>query len=220
MESKQKTLYKICCLSACLVTLCTVSFVLSLLFTWDFSEWTNIESFKNTFKPIQMLSVIPSILLAISYVTFVSGLHIYASENRKIWSQMALSFGLIYAGISIANYLIQLLTVIPSVQNEQTEGLTLLVSGYPNSLFFALMASYFLMCISLLFSAFVFENKEKTQKWIYRLFLCASLAIPLFIIGAVFNIPELMGCGAICWIVGTTVGMLLAARFFKYNEEG
>ena len=107
---------------------------------------------------------VPSILLAISYVIFVSGLHIYASDYKKIWSQLALSFGLLYAGISIANYLIQLVTVIPSIQNGMLEGLALFVSGYSNSIFYALMASYFLMCISLFFVAFVFSKNEKKFK--------------------------------------------------------
>lgn len=165
-----------------------------------------IDSYKSTFRPIQMLTVVPSLLLAISYVIFISVLHIYASEDNKIWS-------LLYAGISISNYLIQLITVIPSIQNGTTEGLVPLVSGYSNSVFYALMASYFLMCISLLFASFIFIKEDKTQKCIRRLFQCTALAIPLFLIGAIFSITIVVMSGAICWIIGTTIGMFVLSAY-------
>jgi len=218
MGKEKNTIYKICCLSASAVAIFTLIFLVTLIFTFDFSEWMGIDRFQSTFRPIQMFTVVPSLLLAISYVIFISGLHIYASENKKIWSQLALSFGLLYAGISIANYLIQLITVIPSIQNGTTEGLSLLVSGYPNSVFYALMASYFLMCISLLFAAFIFKKEDKAQKWIRRLFQCAALAIPLYLFGAIFNITVIMMSGAICWIIGTTVGMLVLAVCFHNRK--
>jgi len=201
------------------VAIFILAFIITLVFTFDFSEWKGIDNFQSTFRPIQMLTVAPSLLLAISYVVFVSGLHIYASENKKIWSQLAVSFGLLYAGISIANYLIQLITVIPSIQNGTTEGLALLASGYSNSVFYALMASYFLMCISLFFAAFVFSKEEKTTKRIRRLFQCTALAIPLYLTGAVFNMTVLMMGGAICWIAGTTIGMFFSAYYFNMEKS-
>ena len=216
MEKEKRLIYKVCSASAIAVAVFTVLFIILLGCTFDFSEWEGIVIYKNTFRPIQMLTVVPSILLAISYVIFVSGLHIYAWGYKKIWSQLALSFGLLYSGISIANYLIQLVTVIPSIQNGMLEGLALFVSGYSNSIFYALMASYFLMCISLFFAAFVFSKTEKNFKWVRRLFLCSALAIPLFLIGALFDIATIMMLGALSWLVGATVGMvILAVRFQK-----
>lgn len=213
MDNEKNTAYKICRWSAYAVAIFILIFIITLIFTFDFSKWGGIDGFQNTFRPIQMLTVIPSFLLAISYVIFVSGAHICASKSKKIWSQLALSFGLLYAGISVANYLIQLITVIPSIQNGNTEGLALLVSGYPNSVFYALMASYFLMCISLMFASFTYEKEDKTQKWVRRLFQCASLAIPLYLTGAIFDIAVMMMIGALCWIIGTTVGMFVFAVF-------
>lgn len=218
MNREKRSIYKLLSLSASAVALFILIFIISLIFTFDFSEWRGIDSYQSTFRPIQMLTVVPSLLLAISYVIFISVLHIYASEDNKIWSQLALSFGLLYAGISISNYLIQLITVIPSIQNGTTEGLVLLVSGYSNSVFYALMASYFLMCISLLFASFIFIKEDKTQKCIRRLFQCTALAIPLFLIGAIFSITIVMMSGAICWIIGTTIGMfVLSAYVYRIN---
>jgi len=167
MEEKmkeKKIVIKVCMGSAMAVALFTVLFIVALVCTFDFSEWKGLDNYVAKFKPIQMLTVIPSILLAISYVIFVSGLHIITAEYRKLWSLLSLNFGLLYSGISISNYLIQLITVIPSIQNGITDGLTIFVSGYSNSIFFALMASYFLQCVSLCFAAFTFAKNENEFK--------------------------------------------------------
>ena len=216
MEKEKLSSCKISIISAIAVAILILIFCVSLVVTFDFSEWNGIDNYQNNFQPVQMFTVVPSLLLAIAYVIFVSGLHNYVSESKKVWSQLALNFGMLYAGISIANYLIQLITVIPSVQNGTTEGLALFVSGYSNSIFYALMASYFFMCISLFFAAFVFENHKRYEKLVRRLFVCSALAIPFFLIGAIFNIPIIMMIGAICWIIGATVGMfVLAVCFYK-----
>jgi hypothetical protein len=216
VEKERLSSCQVCIVSALAVAILIIIFCVSLIVTFDFSEWNGIDNYQSNFRPVQMLTVVPSLLLAIAYVIFVSGLHNYASTSKKVWSQLALSFGLLYAGISIANYLIQLITVVPSIQNGTTEGLTLFVSGYSNSIFYALMASYFLMCISLFFAAFVFERHKKHEKSVRRLFVCSALAIPFFLIGAIFNIPPIMMIGAICWIIGAIVGMsVLAICFYK-----
>lgn len=43
--------------------------------------------------------------------------------------ELSIAFGLIYAIISTANYLIQIITVIPSLKNYQLDGLELLFFG-------------------------------------------------------------------------------------------
>lgn len=220
MEKERLSSCQVCIVSAAAVAILIIIFCISLIVTFDFSEWNGIGNYQSNFHPVQMFTVVPSLLLAIAYTIFVSGLHSYAPKSKKVWSQLALSFGLLYAGISIANYLIQLITVIPSVQNGTTEGLALFVSGYSNSIFYALMASYFFMCISLFFSAFVFERHKKHEKAVRRLFVCSALAIPFFLTGAIFNVPHIMMLGAVCWIIGTTVGMsVLTIYIYKINKN-
>ncbi|WP_029503643.1 hypothetical protein [Lachnoclostridium phytofermentans] len=92
--------------------------------------------------------------------------------------ELSIAFGLIYAIISTANYLIQIITVIPSLKNYQLDGLEILVAGNSNSIFYALMGSYLFLCISSFFIAFVF-HKEKEQKAIRLLFFGAGLAGPI-----------------------------------------
>lgn len=74
------------------------------------------------------------------------------------------------------------------------------------------------MCISLLFAAFIFTKEDKTLKWIRRLFQCAALAIPLYLLGAIFSITIIMISGTICWIIGTTVGMFVLAVYFHNRK--
>ena len=118
MEKERLSLYRVCMISAMAVAILILVFCVSLIATFDFSEWNGIDHYRRNFRPIQMFTVVPSLLLAIAYVTFVSGLHNYASTSKRIWSQLALSFGLLYAGISIANYMIQLITVITVFRTE------------------------------------------------------------------------------------------------------
>ena len=118
-----------------------------------------------------------------------------------------MNFGIIYSTISLANYFIQLISIMPSVMNGNLNGIDIFVSGYPNSIFFALMASYFLMCISYFFTALVFENK-----WIrFWLFLGSLGCVLMFVIGVLTSINIFMMIGAMCWITGTTIGMFMIA---------
>ena len=139
--------------SAIAVTIFTVGFIVALPLTFlpNLSEWTGIEDYAKAFKPIQMLTVFPSILLASAYMIFTVSLHYYSENDKKIWSHLSIVFGLMYATISSLNYLIQIITVIPSMVNNQSNGLEAFVAGNSNSIFFALMASYFFMCLSTLF---------------------------------------------------------------------
>lgn len=93
-----------------------------------------------------------------------------------------MNFGLIYITISLANYLIQLITVMPSVVSGSLDGLEKLVSGYPDSVFFALMGSYFFMCISLFFEGLLYKKGIRLF-----LFIASIGCITFFIIGAVFS---------------------------------
>jgi hypothetical protein len=134
--------------------------------------------------------------------------------EKKIWSHLAIVFGLVYATISILNYLIQIITVMPSITSMQLDGLGLFAAGYPNSIFFALMASYFFMCISSLFIAFVF-NKEKSQNTIRLLFIGAGLSGPLCLLGAFVGTAVIMPLSGILWFICLSAGSIKVAVYFK-----
>jgi hypothetical protein len=61
--------------------------------------------------PTRSLAVGASLLLAISFVVLMSSLHTYAPPEKKIWSQIGLSFAILYAALLIWNYYLQLTVV-------------------------------------------------------------------------------------------------------------
>ena len=158
-------------------------------------------------KKVLIWSSIMVAVSTISVLAFNVGVYYYASENKKIWAHLAMNFGIVYATISLINYFIQLISIMPSVLAKNLEGLDIWVSGNSNSIFFALMASYFLMCISYFFTSLVFTNR--------RIRFCLQIGsvgcVVLFIIGGLTSISVVMLSGALCWIVGTAGGTCLIA---------
>ena len=210
MEKNKKIIMKMAIISAAAVAVFTLLFVVALVTTFDLSTWDGIEHYAENFRPIKLLTILPSILLAISFLIFCVSVHYLANDEQKIWSHLAMNFGLVYITISMANYFIQLITVMPSVMNGSLNGLDKLVSGSPNSIFFALMGSYFFMCISLFFEGLLF------QKSIRLFLLIASIGCAaFFLLGAIFSIPIFMMLGAISWIGGTVIAMLLISKHYS-----
>lgn len=214
MELREKVL-RLGFWSAIAVAIFTVGFIVTLPLTFlpNFTEWTGIENYAQTFKPLQMLTVFPSILLASAYMIFTVSIHYYSENDKKIWSHLSIVFGLMYATISSLNYLIQIITVIPSMVSSRPNGLEAFVAGNSNSIFFALMASYFFMCISALFISFTFNKKEKGQKAIRIMFIGAGLSGPLCLLGAA--VPILMQLAGALWFVCLTSGSVAVAIHFR-----
>lgn len=205
----------LCFWSSLAVAIFTVGFIVALPLTFlpNLVEWAGISAYAERFKPIQMLTVFPSILLASAYVIFTVSLHYYSENDKKIWSHLSIAFALMYAIISTLNYLIQIITVIPSMENNQSDGLSIFVAGNSKSIFYALMASYFFMCISSLFIAFIFNNKDKDQKVIRIFFMSAGIAGPLCLLGSV--VPILMPLAGILWFICLTSGSVKIAIYFR-----
>jgi len=215
-----KTALKLGFWSAIIVAISMIIFMVTLVltFTPNFAPWEGIEVYSANFKPMQMFTVFPSIIMACAYVVFTVTIHYYAQEEKTIFSHLSIAFGLMYAIISVANYLIQIITVIPSIENQYWDGLEILVAGYPNSIFFALMASYFFMCVSAIFISLVFSN-EKGQKSIKILFLGSVCSVPICLLCIIANLTVLMPLAGIIWFVCFTIGLIKAAILFRKNDK-
>jgi hypothetical protein len=61
--------------------------------------------------PTRSLAVGASLLLALTFVVLMVGLHHYAPQEKKIWSQIGLSFAILYAALLLWNYYLQLTVV-------------------------------------------------------------------------------------------------------------
>ena len=127
--------------------------------------YTNVAAF----IPGDYVWLYPGILLAPIFIVLIVCIHYYAPNDRKIFSQIALSFAVIYAAVIITDYFIQLTVVIPSILSGETAGLSLFTQYNPHGFFIALETlGYSMMSGAFLFIAAVFAGGklERALRWI------------------------------------------------------
>jgi hypothetical protein len=118
------------------------------------------------------------------YLVFVVSVHAHAPANKKIFTQLALSFSIITGMVLLTCYFIQFSVVPASLMNGETHGIALLTQYNPHGVFIAMEElGYILMSISFLFLAFAFGKKSKVERSIRLIFKVAIvLAIAAFVI--------------------------------------
>jgi len=112
----------------------------------------------------------PAFLLAPIFVVLMACIHYYAPVDRKIFSQIGLSFALVYAAVITTDYFIQWTVVQPSLLSGETEGLSLFTQYDPHGIFIALEGlGYLMMSVALLFAAAVFTGGrlERAVRWLF-----------------------------------------------------
>jgi hypothetical protein len=122
------------------------------------------------FVPIDYFWLFPTFLLAPIFVVLIACLHTYAADDRKLFSQIALSFAVMYAAVITIVYFIQFTVVMPSLLSGETAGLSLFTQYDPHGLFVALEGlGYLLMSTAFLFAAGVFSGGrlERAVRWLF-----------------------------------------------------
>jgi hypothetical protein len=156
-----------------LVVLIDAGMILSNLL-YPITTINSIEAYAASFSSWQMLPFVPSFILAPTFAIMMFCIHNFAAPERKILSQIALAFAVVCTGILSLHYYIQLPVVQQGLLNNQTNGLWLLATPNPNSLFWTFAAlGYGFMGFALLFAAPIF--KEKTQRKIKLLFVANGI---------------------------------------------
>ncbi|MHB8869085.1 MAG: hypothetical protein ACYC6T_02180 [Thermoleophilia bacterium] len=61
--------------------------------------------------PTRLLAIAASLLLALSFLILVSAVHSLAQPLKRVWTQISLSFALVYAALLVWNYYLQLTVV-------------------------------------------------------------------------------------------------------------
>ncbi len=177
--------------------------------------WRGMESFVATFQPIQMLPLIPSLLLAPTFVVLMISLHYYASPDKRIWSHLGIAFALIYAVIASINYIVQLTVVRLSIVNKETDGLAMFVMGNPHSIFWALASAYIFMNLAMLLAAPVFGG-GRLERWIRLLFLANGASVVVLIFGVAVDSPAVyLLVSLVPWCVIFSLATALVAVLFK-----
>jgi len=180
--------------------------------------WQGVEAYIASFQPIQMLPLIPSLLLAPTFVVLMVCVHSYAPNAKKIWSQVGLAFAIVYAAIACVNYIVQLTVVRLSILNRETDGLAMFVMGNPHSIFWALMSDYVFMNLAMLFATPVFGG-GKLERWIRWLFLANGASAVITIFGIVVDSPLIFLLGSLVpWCIIFSLATALVAALFRRIE--
>ena len=193
--------------------------------------WSGLMAFIATllFLVVQILQIIrvlrfpmdeiliygTSLCIVIPFVLEILALHYITPVKKKIWSHAALIFSIIYAVFVIANYVVQLATVIPMKIKGAVHEIQILEQT-PHSLFWDYDAiGYIFMGLATLIAVPVF-SKQGFQKWVKISFIANALATPL--ISIVYFYPtfseKLLLLGA-PWGITAPLAMLLLAILFK-----
>ena len=159
----------------------------------------------------------PAALLAPTFVALLACLHVTAREGRRVFSLIALAFGLIYAVVILTAYFIQWTVVLPSLQLGETQGLSIFTQSNPHGLFVAFESlAYLMLTASLLAAAPLFSGGriERVIRWLFAgAFVVAVVAFAaLASMGAQIEVFEVAVITLVC-IVLTASGALLALLF-------
>jgi hypothetical protein len=173
-----------------------------------------------SFVPSDYLWLYPGLLLAPTFVVLMACIHHDAQDDKKVFSQIALSFALISAALITTDYFIQLAVMQPSLLKGETEGLALFSQYNPHGIFIALEdVGYVMMSAAFLFIGAVFVGRTRLERGIGWLFSISSLVA----IGALIGLSLLYGKDleyrfevtvlTINWTVLIVSGTLLSVRF-------
>ena len=170
-----------------------------------------------------------AIVLVLAYVTLMVSIHSYAPRQKKIFSQVGLSFALIAAAILVGDYFIQFSVIPMSLRNSETEGLAMLIQYNPHGVFLALEElGYLVMSLSFLFMAPVFANRNRLEsavRWIFVIaFILAIVSLAVISINYGLERQDRFEVAvlSIDWLVLIINGGLLSIVFrhqMKENES-
>jgi hypothetical protein len=202
---------------ALLVALIDVGMIVSTIL-FPMTTITSIEAYASSFNSVQMLPFIPSLLLAPMFVIMMLCIHHFAPEEKKVLSQLGVSFALICAAILSIHYYIQLTFVQQGILSNELAGLWQFAAPNPHSFFWTLAAlGYGFMGIALLFVAPVFAAKsERTIRW---LFIANGIVGIGFLIGNAMGIFIVNILASFVWGVLFLIAAILLARTFRNPQE-
>ena len=163
-----------------------------------------------------------AIVLVLAYVMLMVAIHFYAPGQKRIFSQVGLSFALIAAAILVSDYYIQFSVIPMSLMNSETEGLALLIQYNPHGVFLALEeVGYLVMSLSFLFMAPVFANRSRLESAVRWIFIIAFILVivSLVVISINYGLERQdrfeVVVLSINWLVLITSGILLSIVFRK-----
>ncbi len=167
-----------------------------------------------------------AIILTLAYLVLMVSIHVYASSQRKIFSQIGLSFALLATMVLVGDYFVQFSVVPISLMSGETEGITLLTQYNAHGVFIVIEElGYLLMSLSFLFMAPVFVNKNRLEvavRWVFVIsFLLTMFALTLISINYGLDRQDRFEVAVISidWLVLIINSVLLSIVFKRQLNE-
>ncbi len=156
-----------------------------------------------------------SLCITIPFMLEMLALHHITKPEKKFWSHTAVVFTIIYVVFVVANYVVQLATVIPMTVKGLSNDIIILKQT-PHSLFWDFDAvGYIAMGFAILFAVPVFE-KHGFQKWVRYTFLLHSFTTPLIVFVYFYPIfSNKLLLVAAPWAIAAPLSMLMLFLMFK-----
>lgn len=164
--------------------------------------------------PTRLVAVGASLLLALSFVALMASLHQYAAQEKRVWSQIGLSFAIVYAALLIWNYYLQL-TVVNS--NPQLYG-WLTMAFTKETAFWSLESiGYTLMGLAAMFILPILAKSrvELVIRWCFAINAVFSILgnLGYVVSGDPLNVLVLISLGV--WAIAFPIGTALLAVVFQ-----
>jgi hypothetical protein len=178
------------------------------------------------FFPRDYVWMYPALLLMAVFVVFMVCIHHYASDDKKLFSLIGLSFAVMSAALIMIDYFIQLTVIQPSLLRGETDGLSLISQYNPHGIFIALEAlGYVLISVAFVFAAPVFAGRDWVERTLRWLFVAGFvLAVGLLIVMSLLYGHDLeyrfeLAVISIDWLVLIVAGVLLSIVFRRAGQD-
>lgn len=181
-------------------------------------NWKDMEAYAQAYHISRLTLIYPSLFLALTYIIMLACMHRVLPEDKKLWSLIALSIGIIYAVMASINYNIQAVSVRQSLAAGEIYGLEMFIPDNTHSIYNALANSYVYMAISMFFAGFIF-SKNKLGNWI-RVLLFIQIVSAVGQVGySMFDISEIVFIiTSMVWVIGAPASFILIAIWFKKQK--
>jgi hypothetical protein len=168
----------------------------------------------------------PAMVLNIVHYILMVAIHHFAPIEKKMFSQIGMSFALLSMATFVIDYFLQVSVIQPSLVLGETDGIALLSQFNAHGVFIALEEiAFIMMSLSMLFMAPVFVGQTKSEKairWIFAAdFVLIAISVALFtVLYGIFREYRFeVAAFSINWLALVMSGILLSVIFRKAMTE-
>lgn len=187
-------------------------YIVAQLFEW--AGWLGSSGGTNSASTSLGIYVLllPSLLLGPCFVVTMAALHVFAAEERRVFTLSGLAFAAMYATLTGLVYFVQLTFVAPRLAAGNTAEIELLLFVPYKSFLFAIdLFGYSLMSLATLLSAFGLPDVPAAKT--ARLAMLANGALLPFLALQMF-LPVLIWPAAL-WAITFPAAVILLVRVFS-----